>query len=190
MRRVILLMHVSLDGFVAGPNGEMDWIKFDDEMINDTDALTASSDTALFGRVTYQMMAGYWPTAAEQPGATKHDIDHARWVNSVPKLVFSKTLKNVEWENSSIISSNIAEEITNLKQQPGKNLLMIGSTRTAQAFMELGLIDDYRINVNPVVLGSGSPLFKDIKDKINLNLVEAKMYQSGVVGLHYETKRD
>jgi dihydrofolate reductase len=190
MRKVILLMHVSLEGFVAGPHGEMDWIKFDDEMIDDTDALTASSDTALFGRVTYQMMAGYWPTAHEQPGATKHDIDHARWVNYVPKLVFSKTLKNVEWENSSIISDNIAEEVTKLKQQPGKNLLMIGSTRTAQTFMHLGLIDDFRINVNPVVLGNGIPLFKDIKDKISLNLREAKMYQSGVVGLHYETKRD
>lgn len=183
----MLLMHVSLDGYVAGANGEMDWIKFDDELVVYTEALTASSDTALFGRVTYQMMKGYWPTAAEQRGATKHDIDHARWVNNAPKLVFSKTLKTVEWNNSSLISDNIANEITRLKQQPGKNLLMIGSTKTAQSFMEFDLIDDYYINVNPVALGSGIPLFKD---KMNLRLVTAKLFSCGVIGLHYETKRN
>lgn len=186
MRKVMLLMHVSLDGFVAGANGEMDWIKFDDELVAYTEALTASSDTALFGRVTYQMMEGYWPTAAQQPNATKHDIDHARWVNHAHKLVFSKTLKKTQWNNSSIISDNIANEITRLKQQPGKNLLMIGSTKTAQSFMQLGLIDDYYINVNPVALGSGIPLFKD---KMNLQLVTAKTFSCGVVGLRYETKR-
>ncbi|MDQ3250482.1 MAG: dihydrofolate reductase family protein [Chloroflexota bacterium] len=185
MRNVILLMHVSLDGFVAGPNGEMDWIRFDDEQIDDVAALTATADTALFGRVTYQMMAGYWPTAAEQPNATKHDIDHARWVNAAPKIIISRTLQTVDWANSHIVRNNIPAAIANLKAQPGKNLLMIGSARTAHAFTQLGLIDEYRINVNPVVLGGGTPLFAGLTDKINLKLASAKTYASGVVGLDY-----
>lgn len=188
MRQVILLMHVSLDGFVAGPNGEMDWIRFDDELIDDVAALTATADTALFGRVTYEMMAGYWPTAADGPTATKHDIDHARWVNPAPKLVFSRTLDKVGWQNSRIVRDNFAEEIAQLKQQPGKNLLMIGSATTAHSFMRLGLIDEYQINVNPVVLGGGLPLFKDIQAPIRLELSNAKAYRSGVVGIHYKLR--
>jgi dihydrofolate reductase len=178
-------MHVSLDGYVAGPNGEMDWIRFDDQIVDDVDALTDAADTALFGRTTYQMMEGYWPTAADSPTATKHDIDHARWVNNVPKLVFSRTLEKVEWANSRIVRDNIPEEIARLKQQPGKNLLMIGSTATAQEFMRLGLIDEYYLNVNPVVLGSGAPLFAGLRSALSLQLVQAKTYESGVVGLHY-----
>jgi dihydrofolate reductase len=185
MRNVILLMHVSLDGFVARPNGDLDWIRFDDQLADDVAALTATADTALFGRVTYQMMAGYWPTAAESPTATQHDIDHARWVNHAPKIVFSRTLDHVDWANSRIVRDDIPEEIARLKQQPGKHLLMIGSTATAQAFMRLGLIDEYRINVNPVVLGSGVPLFAGLQNTIDLQLLHAKPYASGVVGLHY-----
>jgi dihydrofolate reductase len=185
MRNVILLMHVSLDGFVAGPNGEMDWIRFDDALVDDVAELTASADTALFGRVTYEMMAGYWPTAADQPGATKHDIDHARWVNAAPKLVFSRTLETVEWANSRIVGDNIPAEIAKLKAQPGKNLLMIGSARTAHSFMQQGLIDEYRLNVNPVVLGGGLPLFPNLKQPIQLKLISAKSYAFGVVGCHY-----
>lgn len=134
------------------------------------------------------MMAGYWPTAAESLTATKHDIDHANWVNHAPKIVFSRTLKKVEWQNSRIVRDNISAEIAQLKEQPGKNLLMIGSTSTAHTFMQLGLIDEYWINVNPVVLGSGLPLFKDIKDRIGLKLLSSRTF-SGVVGLHYETNR-
>ncbi|MEO7909564.1 MAG: dihydrofolate reductase family protein [Roseiflexaceae bacterium] len=186
MRNVILLMHVSLDGFVAGPNGEMDWIRFDDELVDDVAELTLTADTALFGRVTYQMMAGYWPTAGDSSDATKHDIDHARWVNNATKLVFSRTLESVEWQNSRIVRDNFPAEIARLKAQPGKNLLMIGSTKTAHTFMQLGLIDEYRINVNPVVLGDGNALFADIKEATNLQLVSAKAYDSGVVGLHYK----
>jgi dihydrofolate reductase len=186
MRNVILLMHVSLDGFVARPNGDLDWIRFDDQLVDDVAALTATADTALFGRVTYQMMEGYWPTAAESPAATKHDIEHAHWVNNAPKIVFSRNLEHVEWANSRIVRDHIPEEIARLKQQPGKHLLMIGSTATAHTFMQFGLIDEYRLNVNPVVLGSGIPLFAGLQHPIDLQLVHAKTYTSGVVGLHYQ----
>ncbi len=186
MRNVILLMHVSLDGFVAGPNGEMGWIHLDDGLIDYVADLTATADTALFGRVTYQMMEGYWPTAAESATATQHDIDHARWVNPAPKIVFSRTLEQVTWQNSSIVRDHIPEEIARLKGQPGKDLLMIGSASTAHTFMQLGLIDEYRINVNPVVLGGGMPLFPALENPIQLELISAKTFDSGVVGLHYQ----
>src|SRR5215216_7623045 len=111
MRNVILLIHMSLDGFVAGPSGELDWIRFDDQLVDDVAALTATADTAPFGRVTYQMMEGYWPTAAESPTATKHDIEHAHWVNHAPKIVFSRTLEHVEWQHSRIVRDHLPDEI-------------------------------------------------------------------------------
>jgi dihydrofolate reductase len=186
MRNVILLMHVSLDGFVAGPNGEMDWIRLDDELVGYVAALTATADTALFGRVTYQMMEGYWPTAAASPTATQHDVDHATWVNPTPKIVFSRTLQQVTWQNSRIVADQIPEEIARLKAEPGKNMLMIGSARTAHTFMQLGLIDEYRINVNPVILGGGMPLFPSLEHRAQLQLSGAKTFPSQVVGLHYQ----
>jgi dihydrofolate reductase len=186
MRKIILLMHVSLDGFVCGPNGEMDWIKLGDEMWDYVTEITDSADTALYGEVTYRMMEDYWPTAAEQPHATKHDVDHAKWVNAADKIVFSKTLQETHWSGARIVRDRIAEEMQKLKEEPGKNLLMLGSPTLAHSFMELGLIDEYRLNVNPVVIGAGKPLFRDIKDRMNLKLVEEKAFSTGVVALHYD----
>src|SRR6266849_4964348 len=111
MRKVVWLMHVSLDGFVAGPNGEIDWVRFDDDLVEDVQALVDSADTALFGRVTYRLMESYWPTASESPTASKHDLDHSRWLNPAPKIVFSTTLKNVHWQNTRIVKDHIGEEI-------------------------------------------------------------------------------
>jgi dihydrofolate reductase len=186
MRHLILLMHVSLDGFVAGPNGEMEWIRLDDALFDDVAAVAATADTALYGRVTYQMMESYWPTAGESPTATKHDLEHSRWVNDALKIVFSRTLATTTWQNSRIIRDNFAEEVRKLKAQRGKNLLMLGSATTAHTFMQHGLIDEYRLNVNPVVLGGGLPLFARLEDRLKLKLVSAKPYESGVVGLHYQ----
>jgi dihydrofolate reductase len=187
MRKVVLLEHISLDGFAAGPNGEMDWIHVDDEMFDYVGQLTGDADTALYGRVTYQMMDGYWPTAADQPGATNHDITHGNWYNNSHKIVFSKTLTSTSG-NSRIISGNIKEEMESLKGQPGKNLLMIGSPGIAHTFMQLDLIDEYWLYVNPVILGDGIPLFKDISTKAALKLKDVKNYNGGVVGLNYERK--
>jgi dihydrofolate reductase len=188
MRKIVLLMHVSLDGFVGGPNGEMDWIHVDDEMFDTIGRVTDDADTAIYGRVTYQMMESYWPTAAEQPTATKHDIEHANWVNAATKIVISKTLKTTSWNNTTIVHDSIPGEIQKLRQKPGKNLLMIGSPSTVHSFMQYGLIDEYRLYVNPIILGNGIPLFKGIEDRINLKLLEAKTFKGGVVGLHYETQ--
>jgi len=186
MRKLILLMHTSLDGFVAGPNGEMDWIRFDAELADYVGKITDSADTALYGRITYEMMESYWPTAAESPTATKHDIEHANWVNNALKIVFSRTREKTNWKNTMIIKDDIAEKIADMKNQPGKNLLLIGSASITHVFMQHNLIDEYWINVNPVLLGEGTPLFTNISDRVNLKLVQAKTFAHGVVGLQYE----
>jgi dihydrofolate reductase len=189
MRKLILLMHTSLDGFVAGPNGEMDWIRFDEELADYVGKITDSADTALYGRITYEMMESYLPTAAESPTATKHDIEHANWVNNALKIVFSRTLEKTDWKNTMIIKHDIAEKIADMKNEPGKNLLLIGSASITHVFMQHNLIDEYWINVNPVLLGEGIPLFKNISDRINLKLIQAKTFDHGVVGLQYEVDR-
>ena len=136
MRKVILFMHISLDGFAAGPNGELDWISYDEELEKYAEDLVSTVGAPLYGRVTYQMMESYWPTVLTNPSSTKHDIDHAHWIENIPKIVFSKSLEKVEWNNTRLIKDNIAEEISKLKQQPGKDLVIFGSPGLAQTFIE------------------------------------------------------
>jgi len=190
MRKLISLMNISLDGFTAGPNGELEWAVVDEELMADVAALLSTVDTALYGRVTYQMMENYWPTVPTNPASTKDELQHAHWVENVHKIVFSRTLETVEWNNTRLVKEDIAEEIARLKQQPGKNLMIFGSPSITHTFTQLGLIDEYRIYVDPVVLGSGIPLFKDIKDRIHLKLLEAKTFHAGVVGLLYRKASD
>lgn len=192
MRKVILFMDVSLDGFIARPNGELDWATRDDEIMGKylISDLLSTVDTMLLGRVLYQGFASYWPAAATNPSTPKDLIDFAHWIVNSPKIVFSKTLEKVEWKNSSLVkvkdNHHIAEEVAKLKQQPGGDMVIFGGARLAQTFTELGLIDEYRLKLEPVVLGSGKPLFKDIKARINLKLLKAKTSNSGVVGLYYQ----
>ncbi len=186
MRKLILCMHTSVDGFVAGPNGEMDWIHVDDEIFDYAGYMTDDADTALYGRVTYQMMDNYWPTAADNPNASKHDIQHSTWYNSVEKVVFSKTLAESELNNIRIINDDINDEIQKIKNRNGKNILMFGSATAAHSLMQFNLIDEYWLFVNPVLLGEGIPLFKNINDKIAYKLGESKAFASGVVGLNYK----
>ena len=159
MRNVILSVQVSLDGFIARPNGELDWHLVDAEVNEYAKDLLNSFDTLVFGRVTYQVMADYWPTATPT-GPVEARI--AERLNTLPKVVFSKTLKRVDWKNSRLAQGGIAEEILKMKQQLGKDI-GIGGTSIVSALAPLGLIDEYRILVVPAVLGSGKPLFKDIK---------------------------
>jgi dihydrofolate reductase len=187
MRKVILYMHVSLDGFVQGPNDwDLSFISYNEELEKDSKDVLSTVDTVLWGRPTYLGMQEYWTTVPANPSSSQHEIDHAHWIENTSKIVFSKTLEKVEWKNSRLVKENIAEEISKLKQQPGKDMIILGSPSLAQTFMQLGLIDEYRLNVNPVVLGSGKPLFKDIKDKINLKLVKSKTLKTGVVSLVYQ----
>jgi dihydrofolate reductase len=179
-------MHVSLDGFVAGPNGEMDWIKVDDEMFDYAGQRTNESDTALYGRVTYQMMEGYWPTAADQPNASKHDIEHSTWYNKVDKVILSKTMEGQQLPNTVIISDNIEHRVKALKQQGGKEIIIFGSPSASHTLMQYGLIDEFWVFVNPILLGQGIPLFKNIQQTTELKLVTTATFDSGVVCLHYQ----
>jgi dihydrofolate reductase len=185
MRKIILSLHTSLDGFVGGPKGEIDWVRIDQEIFDLVGKFTDEADTALYGRVTYQMMENYWPTAADKPDASKHDIEHSKWYNKVDKIVLSRTMKNKPPDKTRFVSSNINEEIRNLKNQEGRNILIFGSPTVGHYLMSHNLIDQYWLFVNPVILGQGIPVFSGIREKTNLKLVQAKVFQCGVTGLNY-----
>jgi len=177
---------VTLDGFFEGPNKELDWQIVDGENKEYAIDLLSKVDALLFGRVTYQLMADYWPAAATNPSTSKSDLEIAHKMNNLPKIVFSKTLQEVRWNNSRLVKENIAEEISKMKQQPGKDMVIFGSGSIVSTFMQHGLIDEYRIIVNPIVLGNGNPLFKGINGKQNLKLLNTKVFDSGIVILFYE----
>ncbi len=188
MGKLISFMHLSLDGFVAGPKGEMDWIKVDEEIFDYVGKRISESDTALYGRVTYQMMENYWPGAGDKPGASRHDIEHSKWYSKVYKVVLSKTMKGNSLPDTKIISDNIQREINEVKQQTAKDILLFGSPTATHSLIEANLIDGYWLFVNPVILGQGIPLFTGIKDKIKLKLLNTHQFTSGVTELGYEVE--
>jgi dihydrofolate reductase len=193
-------MHISLDGFVAGPNGEMNWIKVDEEIFDHVGKRISEGDTALYGRVTYQMMENYWPTAADKPTASKHDIEHSKWYSKVHKVVLSKTMKDAGLPagqagltNTTIISDNLSDRINEIKQSRhvgSPDILLFGSPTATHSLIQLNLIDGYWLFVNPIILGRGIPLFDDIKDKIKLNLVTTRQFTCGVTELNYTVDRE
>lgn len=191
MRKLVLFLHVSLDGFVEGPNGEMDigWVSYDADLEKHAKEILSTADTVLWGRGTYQMMYSYWPSVPSNPSASQHERDHAKWIDKTAKIVFSKTLEKVEWNNSRLVKEDVAEEIKKLKQQPGNDLVILGSPRFAHYLMQHDLIDEYKVTVSPVLVGSGLPLFKGLKEKINLKLIENKTFNSGAIGLVYQRVR-
>lgn len=178
-------MHISLDGFVAGPNGEMNWIKVDEEIFDHVGKRISESDTALYGRVTYQMMESYWPTAGDKPDASKHDIEHSKWYNNAHKVVLSKTMEGADLTNTTIISDNISDRINEIKQQADGEILLFGSPAATHSLIQLNLIDGYWLFVNPIILGQGIPLFTGIKDKIKLKLLTTQQFTCGVTALNY-----
>lgn len=176
---------ITVDGFFEGPNKELDWHTVDDEFNEYANDLLKNVDDILFGRITYEGMLEYWPT----PDAIKDDPIIAGHMNELPKIVFSKTLDSAswgKWNNARLIKDNLKDEVLGLKQQAGKDMVLMGSGTIVRMFTELGLIDEYRLAVNPVILGAGTPLFKDIKDRVNLKLLASKTFRSGVVVLYYE----
>ncbi len=195
-RKIISFMHISLDGFVAGPNGEMDWIKVNEEIFDYVGKRISEGDTALYGRVTYQMMENYWPTAGDKPTATKHDIEHSKWYSKVHKVVLSKTMKDTGLTNTKIISDNLADRINEIKQSRpasggsgSKDILLFGSPIATHSLIQLKLIDGYWLFVNPIILGKGIPLFENIKDSIKLKLLTTRQFNCGVTELNYIVDR-
>jgi len=189
MRKIISFMHISLDGFVAGPNGEMNWIKVDEELFAYIGKRISKGNTALYGRVTYQMMEGYWPTAGDEPDATQHDIDHSRWYNKAHKLVLSKTMKDADLTNTTIISDNLSDRINEIKGQEGPDILLFGSPTATNSLMQQNLMDGYWLFVNPVILGQGIPLFTGTENKTGLKLLTTHQFASGVTELNYIVDR-
>jgi dihydrofolate reductase len=182
MRNIYLFMMVTLDGFFEGPKREIDWHNADNSEFNDfaVDQLNHTG-MILFGRVTYEMMASYWPT----PDAVRNDPVVAGRMNSLPKIVFSKTLSKAEWNNTRLVKENINEEILKLKKQSGGDIAIFGSSDLAVSLIRDGLIDEIRVIINPVVLGNGKSLFHGIGEKFKLKLLRTKVFQSGNVLLCY-----
>jgi dihydrofolate reductase len=182
MRKLISLMHVSLDGFCAGPKGEMNWIALDDTIFADVETLIERCAAAVYGRTTYGMMRGYWPGMLTDPGASARERRHAQWVEQAQKHAFSRTLEGSDWNNVHLHRD--AKDIQALKQQPGGDLLIFGSPRLTHAFLALDVIDEFWINQNPMLLGEGMRYLDDAV-KTKLELLEHKPFDNGVVRLHY-----
>jgi dihydrofolate reductase len=182
MRKIIFRNLTSLDGYYEGPNREIDWHNIDAEFNDFAFSFLNTVDTLIFGRVTYELMARYWPT----PEALKHDQVVAEKMNSLSKIVFSKTLKKAVWNNTRLVNGLITPEIVQLKLQPGKDIAIFGSSDLALHFIPNGLIDEFHILINPVILGDGKPLFKGLKEKLKLKLLKSKTFNSGNVLLYYE----
>ncbi len=186
MRKVIYSMLVSLDGFIEGPDHNLDWHIIDEELhqyINDQQAEVGAS---LYGRRMYETLAAYWPTAdAADPTNPGYVLEFARIWKAMPKIVFSKTLDKVEW-NSRLVREDVAGEVLKLKAQPGKDLT-VGGAALAASLIRLDLIDEYQLFVQPVILGSGTPFFPPLDNKINLKLIETHRFGSGVILLRYQS---
>lgn len=189
MRKIISFMHMSLDGFVAGPNGEMNWIKVNEEIFTHVGQRIERGDTALYGRVTYDMMEGYWPTAGDQPNASKHDKDHSRWYAHVRKLVLSNSMKDSSDGLTHVINGDITAQLNKIRQGDGEDILVFGSPTATHVLMELGLIDGYWLFVNPIILGEGIRLFVPAKEQTQLNLLSTRTFACGVTELNYVVAR-
>jgi dihydrofolate reductase len=181
MGKLILSINMSLDGFA---DHTLFAATADDELHDFFSGLLDVTDIALFGRVTYQLMAEYWPRAHEDPGATRSTLDFADRYNAIPKVVFSRTLQKAEWNNARLSITNMVDEVASLKLRFRRNI-SLGGINISQQFMRLGLIDEYWLVVHPVVAGKGKPLFDGLNEKVNLRLVDTNVLKSGVVVLHY-----
>jgi len=180
MRKVIMWNMMTLDGFFEGPKSwDIDWHEYvwGEELEQLSIEQLKSTGALLFGRVTYQGMAGYWTSATGEV---------ADFMNNLPKVVFSRTLDRADWHNTRLVKGNAEEEVPKLKQQPGKDMFIFGSANLSATLARHGLIDEYRLALNPLVLGGGNPLFKTGPDRLKLRLLEARPLKSGVVILRYQ----
>jgi dihydrofolate reductase len=182
MRKIAAFLVATVDGYYEGPNQEFDWPVVDEEFNQFAVQQLDEADTLLFGRATYQGMAAYWPT----PTAQQNDPEVTGRMNSFPKIVVSRTLEEADWANTRVIKDDVAEELTKLKQQPGKDVLLLGSSNLTVSLLRMGLVDELRIMVNPVVLGDGKSLFRTADDRINLKLLKTRPFSSGNVLLYYQ----
>jgi dihydrofolate reductase len=185
MRNLIVFNLVTLDGYFAGQDGDISWHRVDDEFQALANEASNSGNTLLFGRVTYQLMAGYWPT----PEAAKTDPVVAAGMNRSQKVVFSRTLAKADWNNTRLVTGDMIEEVGRLKQGPGKDLTVLGSGSIVAQLAQAGLIDEYQILLNPVVLGKGRTMFEGVKGPLSLKLSKKRAFKNGNVLLTYHPAR-
>lgn len=182
MRKIIYQMGVSLDGYYEGPGGEIDWHTMDEEFHEYIVELLCSVDVLIFGRVNYEQMANYWTT----PLAGKTDPVVAAKMNSLPKIVFSKSLEAVRWNNTRLIKDNAAAELLKFKEEAGEDTALLGGSVLASSLIGENIIDEFRIIISPVVLGDGHSLFAGLKERLHLRLFKTRVFRSGNVLLYYE----
>jgi len=180
MRKIIAAINMTLDGFCNHTA-----MIADEEIHQHYNELLSNAGTLIYGRITYQLMEGYWPSVVKNPTGNKPFDEFAVLIDNIPKIVFSRTLKHVDWKNTKLKKEVIKVEVLELKQQAGKNIL-VGSPSLIVALTQLDLIDEYQLGVQPIVLGSGLPLFKNVNDRINLKLLKTKTFGCGAVALYYE----
>jgi dihydrofolate reductase len=187
MRRIIAALQTSVDGFIEGPNGELDWAMAEDEETwRDMDESLSLVDTFILGRGMYPAYEQYWLALLANPTGTKNENAYARHADKIPHIVLSKTLDKVAWKVTRIVRD--LEEIRKMKQGPGKDMLTFGGATLVSSLMNLGLIVELRLMVNPIILGAGKALFKDVKEQQSLKLIRAKPLKSGKVSLTYSTQ--
>lgn len=184
MRKIIWMMSVSVDGYMEGPNQEIGWHLVDDELHQHFNEELSGMGAFLDGRVTYELMAGFWPTADSDPSSSQSVAEFARIWRDMPKMVFSRTLERADW-NTTVARDVVVEEINELKAQQGGDLAL-GGADLASTFMDHDLIDEYRIYVHPIVIGRGKPMFRPMDLKISLRLAETRTFGNGVVLLRYQ----
>jgi dihydrofolate reductase len=186
MRKIIVMMTVSLDGYIAGPNGELDWHMVDREVHAHFNERLGAMSAFLDGRATYELMADFWPTADQDPDSTPEMAEFSRIWRDTPKIVYSRTLEKADW-NSTVVRGVVPSEVAELKAQPGGDMALGGADLGA-AFAALDLVDEYSLYVNPIVLGGGKPLFPVTGRRTELQLAQTRTFANGVVLLRYERR--
>ena len=181
-------MHTSLDGYVCGPRDELGWVSMNEEGIDEFlfSDLQKRVDTILIGRKMYQDFEQYWPSVRENPNSLPGMVEFAHWMSDITKIIFSNTLLELNWNNSKLASADPFTTVQNLKKEPGGDMLIFGGTALAAHFVTNNLIDEYRIKLEPLVLGNGKSLYRDITERIKLKLINSKIFDSGVAGLYYQ----
>lgn len=183
MRKLIATINLTLDGFCDHTAGIAD-----DELHQHYNELLSSAGVILYGRITYQLMESYWPTVVKNPTGNKPIDEFAVIIQNIPKIVFSRTLQEIEWRTARLAKRDIKEEVLELKQQEGKDIL-IGSRSLIVSLLNLNLIDEFQLCVHPVIAGKGLPLFENIKDRVVFKLIKIKTFSSGSVVHYYEPKK-
>lgn len=184
MGKLIISEHISLDGFVGGPKGEMDWISFSDELFDFVGTFTKIADIALYGRKTFEMMDAYWPTAGHGENATKHAKEHSAWYNEVDKIVLSNSMLGRDRDKVKFINDNMLNVVDEAKQK--SNILLFGSPQVVHTLFAHNMVDEMYLFVNPVLLGNGIPLFRGINDRQNWKPERNRFFKScNVLCVHY-----